>query len=1036
MSLRLPYPRPGLSGASPRAALEAGIAAGALLGLKSQLYFLSVDGWSWAVTRLLAGLLAGGLAGGLIAWAWGLVAGPREERPALGMHRAAWALLGLCPFLWLNWEALAAWPLLWLLPLLLLGLMLAPAMAVWATGWALAALVPSVMLFWDSLGTGSPAWLLVTAALGVLYFLALGRRLCLEPEDERPAPPWVGLALAGILVLGLGLRLAGLDHAWPFYVAHVDAPKQLSLLPAFLRGELVPPIQYPLSHVYLYAALQSLIKWLSGPGQGLQQWALGQQGWLAYVLVARGLQAVLGAVVPLMAFLAARRLWGVGAGLIAGFLLAVDPLHITYSRQLMSDVPQTLWVWIAFFFAARILTGGRWWDYLFAGLFAGAAVAAKIYGGYVILVVLVAWALARPWPGLAPLVVLAASMIAGCLLFSPLFWLEPARWWHDLWLVVSKAAPRKYLTSSTLGLWYALKALIRRMDMVWVALAGAGFIFLGIRLGIRHRRGDLLALLGALISLAIVGVRLSYLREWDLVNLTPFLSLGIAALLAAILEWLKRPLWRRTAVVLVAIFLAAQGVGALGDAWLARLPDTGQMARRWVAHVLAPGQLMAGQYPVSKGRWLTPDIYLRSHKWDLRKELAQGALERSSDLGLLVVERFWWDNLLPQRGLRPLQRFASRNYYWENPDIGIYLPAVPDYASRILLPHVRATLPGPAYLYTPWSLSRPRDLLIGDRFPDSLGYRESQWFITDKPLNGLTFAALGRGRARLFSAPEIGTPLDLAWDRAQSGRIHPARRLIPANPRTYGVEAKPHREGAFLWVGLYPRPEGALPVLLRAGDWAGMARVAENLDAQAPPEARLMAAAALLESGQREAAGKALAELAKKHPAFLGAYKTLATAPEQAAFDLALANLTTASPPLLYWERLAWPYEARGWPEPEIVSDDKGMRLTLPQPFLPGRVRLHVELAAPLAAAGRLKVTASGWDHRAALASEELAAGARRVELSLELKQGPLNLTLELAAPGGEIKRLMIEPDLRAEFAWRWQVLSTRLSALAAWPAP
>ena len=1014
----------------PWPALWPALAAGALLGLKSQLYYLGWDGWGGAWARLPLGLLAGALAGGLLAWAGGRLAA-RPPETAAGARRAALALLGLAPFIWLNYETLAVLPWLWLLPLGLGLLMLAPAPTLWAAGWALAGLTPAVLLLWEALEAGPPFWLVITVALGALYFWALGRRLALEAEEERPAWPWAGLALGAILFLGLALRLAGLDHAWPHYIPHVDAPKQLILLPAFLRGELVPPINYLVSHVYLYAALQGLCKWLGGAGQSLHAWALGQEGWLAYVLAARALQALLGALLPLLGFLTARRLWGAWAGLLAAFLLATDTLQMTYSRQLMGDVPQVLWVWVSFFFAVRILQEGRWWDYLLAGLAAGAAVAAKIYGGYVIVLALAAWGLRRPWPGLAPLGTLAAGMILGCLLLSPLFWLDPARWWHDLWLVVAKANPAKHsMTSPALGLWYALKALLRRMGWAWVALSCAGVVFVGLR----HRRGDLLALLAALLSLAIVGVRLSYLREWDLVNLTPFLSLCLTALAAALITWMRHPRWRGAALVLLALFLVGQGVGALSDAWLARLPDTGQMARRWVAKVLGPDELMAGHYPVSKGRWLTQDNYQRSHKWDLRAELAQKGSPRCSGLGALVLERFWWDHPLPQEWLHPVQRFKSRNFYWENPDIGIYLPQVPDYRSQLILPHVRLTLPGPAYLYTPWARSRPRDLLVGGRFSGRLAAKQGQKIISGQPLGRLGFVALGRGRARLFSAPEIATPLDLAWDRVASGSLRPLRRLIPLRPRAYELRARAHNEGAFLWVGLYAQPETALPTLMRLGAWQGMARIGRELGPEAPPEAGLMAAAALVEAGQKEQANELLARALKERPAFLRDYRALSTAPSQEAFDQIMCHLSTASRPLLYWERLAWPDGPPGWPAPKIEQDEQGMRLTLAQPFLPGRVRLSLELAQPLAEAGELRVLASGWDYEEQLAKLPLGAGAQGAELALSVGRGPVFLTLELKAAQGRLAKLLVEPDLRGEFAWRWQMLSSRLAELPAWP--
>jgi len=1023
------WPSYGAS-APPGRALGPALAAGVLVGLKSQLYFMGGDGWAWAGLRLPLGMLAGAMAGALLAWGWKALAGRQEGRPAEAARRAGWALWGLLPLLWLGWEIFSVAPALWLVPAALLGLMLCPLIPLGAAGWALAGLVPLALLFWGTLGAGPPMWLNLTLALGAIYFVGLWRRLALEPLEQRPAMPWVGLGLAGVLALGLGLRLAGLDHAWPDYICHVDAPKQASLLPAFLRGELAPPINYLVSHIYLYAALQGLLKALSAPNLVLNQWAMGQEGWMAYVLAARGFQAALGACLPLLGFLTARRLWGAGAGLLAGFLLAVDPLQMTYSRQLMSDVPQVIWVWLSFFFAVRILQEGRWWDYLLAGLAAGAAVAAKIYGGYVVLLALAAWGLRRPWPGFVPLGGLAAGIILGCLIFSPLFWLEPARWWNDLYVMAIKASPGKHLTNPALGLWYALKALLRRFGWAWVVLSGAGLIFVGLR----HRRADLLALLAGLLSLALVGVRLSYLREWDLVNLTPFLSLSLAALLVSLLAWLKQPAWRGTAIGLVVLFLVIMGFNAVGDAWLARLPDTGQMARRWVGKLLAPDQLLAGEYPVSKGRWLLPNQQHRSHKWDLRPEICRNGSGRTERLGALVMERFWWDHPLPQSWLRPVQVFASRNYYWENPDIAIYLPRVPDFRSQVIPPHVRVALPGPAYLTTPWAWSRPRDLLVGSRFAGGLGTGEGQWFITSKPLGSLTYVALGRGRARLYSTLETADPLDLAWDRAQSGRICPARRLAPWRPRNYGVRAQPHHEGAHIWVGLYARPEAALPVLMRAGDWAAMQRAAARLDQDAPPEAQLMAAAAQVQAGHRQSAEKTLARLQKEHPSFLKVYQAMATAAEAVSFTQALNVLTTANRPLLYWERLCWPCRVPGWPEPKIARDSKGMRLTLAQPFLPGLLRLSLELAAPLDAAGRLVISSTGWEHQAVLAQKELPPGSRQVELAFEVPKGPVALTIDLRAPGGKISRLVIDPDLQAEYAWRWQVLSAHLAGLTAWP--
>ncbi|MCF8066935.1 MAG: glycosyltransferase family 39 protein [Desulfarculaceae bacterium] len=1019
----------------PLAALAPAFAAGALMGLKSQLYYLSWDGWQGAWLRLPLGLAAGALIGGLLAWGLARLLARRE---ALALPRHAWSLLGLTPLAWLAWETFSRHPLLWLLPAVLLALILSRPLVLWAAGWALAALTPAWLLLWGALGPGPPVWLMPTAALGGLYFLALARRLALEPEPTRPAMPWTGLALAGILALGLGLRLAGVAHGWPEFISHVDTPKQLVLLPAFLRGELTPPTSYPLGHVYLYAALGRLSAWLFAPGSPWHVWAVGHEGWSAYVLFARCLQASLGALLPLLGFLAARRLWGQAAGLLAGLLLALDPLQITYSRQLMGDVPQSLAVWLSLLFAVRMLQQGRWWDYLVAGLAAGAAVAAKVYGGYVIVLALAAWGLRRPWGGWTPLLTLVAGLAAGCLLCSPLFWVDPARWAQDLINIVLIQSPTVQSNDPVLALVYAWEALVRRFGLAWMLLAGAGLVFMALR----HKKADLLALLAALLAIALIIIRLRSLREWDMVNLTPFLSLPLAAMLAAALQARWRRAAKGLALGLACLFLLWQGTIALGDACLARMPATGQMAARWVSRILGPEQLMAGEYPVSKGRWLPPDIYPRSHKWEMRGDMAKQGRPALADQGVLALERFWWDPPLPQAWLHPAQVFASRNYCWENPDIGLYLPTMPDYKSQMILPHVRVDLPLPAYLTTPWARSRPRDLLVGRRFSRLLGFKQDQWLINPQPPSAMTFAALGRGRARLFWAPELGLPLDLDWGRTVSGSVRPWRRLMPIRPRAYKLEGRAHPEGAFVWVGLYPRPETALPLLMRQGQWKAMAELASRLGPDAPAEAKLIAVAARLEAGDRQGAELALAKLRRDHPGFLATYRELAKAGRGPALRQALARLSSLPPPLLYWERLLWPPppggEAgqNGWPPAQVDSGPAGARLRLSQPFLPGLLRLKLALAEPLKASGKLKVRSSGWDHAETLAEAPLEAGQAMVELSFEVKQGPVFLELELNAPGNRPQWLSIEPDLGAEFAWRWGMLAPRLDALPAWHSP
>ena len=88
---------------------------------------------------------------------------------------------------------------------------------------------------------------------------------------------------------------------------------------------------------------------------------------------------------------------GPGAGLLAGLLLAINPLYRMHARRAMSDVPCEAFMLLALFFAlwswTRWLQGRRWWiawlGDLAAGLCAGLALLSKLSGTLVLMVIAV-----------------------------------------------------------------------------------------------------------------------------------------------------------------------------------------------------------------------------------------------------------------------------------------------------------------------------------------------------------------------------------------------------------------------------------------------------------------------------------------------------------------------------------------------------------------------------------------------------------------------------------------------------------------------
>ncbi len=141
------------------------------------------------------------------------------------------------------------------------------------------------------------------------------------------------------------LRFSGLTHGLPDYIVHLDTPKQLCLLPNFVAGDLEPPGRYPVGHIYLYSGVIALWRSMVGISEPVPEMTPeNRRAFSPYIIAVRAFQALLAAAIPFFVFLIGRNLWGPWVGLTAAFLMACDPIHFSYARQEMGEVPQTFWV--------------------------------------------------------------------------------------------------------------------------------------------------------------------------------------------------------------------------------------------------------------------------------------------------------------------------------------------------------------------------------------------------------------------------------------------------------------------------------------------------------------------------------------------------------------------------------------------------------------------------------------------------------------------------------------------------------------------
>jgi len=102
-------------------------------------------------------------------------------------------------------------------------------------------------------------------------------------------------------------------------------------------------------------------------------------------LVARLVTAAFGILTVPLVYLAARKLYGTGAGLLAACILAITPLHVVHSHFATVDVPAALWVAAALLGASTLLSRPALKVYLLAGAAAGFAAGTKYNAALVLL---------------------------------------------------------------------------------------------------------------------------------------------------------------------------------------------------------------------------------------------------------------------------------------------------------------------------------------------------------------------------------------------------------------------------------------------------------------------------------------------------------------------------------------------------------------------------------------------------------------------------------------------------------------------------
>lgn len=204
-----------------------------------------------------------------------------------------------------------------------------------------------------------------------------------EAIDMRPSK----VGLAAVIVTALVLRVWGIGQGIPFALG-VDEPEIIERVLRMMRtGDFHPHFfDYPTLYIYvqlIVACVGFVIRAAAGAVQPLYELRAADLYFWGRIFT-----ALLGTLTVYVVYQIGLR-WGARHALLAAALLAVMPNHVRESHYVLTDVPLTFLVALAFLQSLRAVEKGTPRAFAIAGVVAGLATATKYYGAVSLLLPLV-----------------------------------------------------------------------------------------------------------------------------------------------------------------------------------------------------------------------------------------------------------------------------------------------------------------------------------------------------------------------------------------------------------------------------------------------------------------------------------------------------------------------------------------------------------------------------------------------------------------------------------------------------------------------
>lgn len=289
-----------------------------------------------------------------------------------------------------------------------------------------------------------------------------------------------------------------------------------------------------------------------------------------------------GLVCVLLTWRLGKRLGGERLGLIAAGLLAMNALHIEYSRIIRTDVQASAFMLLATLAALGIAKSGKMRHYALAAFWVGLAAATKWPAALIAVSAIAAsgWRISRAHHEIGRLAIFGVCAAATLFVVSPYLLLDYPSVLRDLAGEARLVHPGATGDDPLSNLWNYLSGPVAG-SMGW---AGALLSLAGLGIAATRRpRWRMAVLAGPFAFLAVISAQSLFWDRW-IVPLLPFFSLGAAYAICLIARLFRRRGCRNGALAgsAIIIFVLVPMAVAVETEATERATDTRQIASAWV----------------------------------------------------------------------------------------------------------------------------------------------------------------------------------------------------------------------------------------------------------------------------------------------------------------------------------------------------------------------------------------------------------------------------------------------------------------------